>query len=320
MIYEDQIDILIELTGHTAGNRLDVMALKPAPIQATWIGYPNTTGMRRIDYRFTDTKADPPVEDPGLAPARHSETLVPLPHSFLCYSPAPDAPNIIPLPYERNGFITFGTFNNLAKITTNVYQLWADILTALPTSRFVIKAKPFATESVRQEIWKIFQELGIDPKRVDLIPLIPLNRDHLLSYQLMDIGLDTHPYNGTTTTCEALWMGVPIITLSGDCHAHNVGASLLSQIGHPEWIAKTKEEYKEIAVSLAKDIDRLRNIRKDLKEQMRTSYLCNGPLFTENLEIVYRSLWHHYLDKQQGKETQKEFNFDHLPNVKLNKT
>ncbi|XP_020261084.1 probable UDP-N-acetylglucosamine--peptide N-acetylglucosaminyltransferase SPINDLY [Asparagus officinalis] len=182
MVREDKVDILVELTGHTANNKLGMMACRPAPIQATWIGYPNTTGLPTIDYRITDALADPLDTK-----QKHVEELVRLPKCFLCYTPSPDAGPVCPTPALSNGFITFGSFNNLAKITPKVLKVWARILCAVPNSRLVVKCKPFCSDSVRQRFLSILEQLGLEPLRVDLLPLILLNHDHMQAYSLMDI-------------------------------------------------------------------------------------------------------------------------------------
>lgn len=228
LIMDDKIDILVELTGHTSGNRLDVLALRPAPVQITWIGYSNTTGLPTIDYRITDTVADPPNTS-----QRYSETLVRMPDAFLCYTPPPDAPAISPAPCLTNGFITFGSFNNLAKVTDSVLRLWASVLIAVPTSRFVVKSKPFASETIRSKFLTRLAALGVDSSRVDCLPLMATTNEHLKSYSMVDLALDSFPYAGTTTTCEALYMGVPVLTLRAierPCHAQNVGSSLISRL------------------------------------------------------------------------------------------
>lgn len=226
LIRSHEVDILVELTGHTAHNRLGVMARRPAPVQATWIGYPNSTGLRRVDYRLTDAVADPHDTQQTFV-----ERLVRLPGCFLCYTPATDAPPVAPLPALTNGYVTFGSFNALAKITPEVMRVWAHILGAVPKSRLLLKSKPFACEAARQHYQAVLREQGLDTRRVDLLPLAAANADHLATYGDMDISLDPWPYAGTTTTCESLFMGVPVITLRGRCHAHNVGASLLTAVG-----------------------------------------------------------------------------------------
>ncbi|KAF5750537.1 UDP-N-acetylglucosamine--peptide N-acetylglucosaminyltransferase SPINDLY-like isoform X4 [Tripterygium wilfordii] len=289
MVREDKVDILVELTGHTANNKLGMMACRPAPVQVTWIGYPNTTGLPSIDYRITDSLADPPDTK-----QKHVEELVRLPECFLCYTPSPEAGPVSPTPALSNGFITFGSFNNLAKITPKVLQVWARILCAVPNSRLVVKCKPFCCDSVRQRFLTLLEQLGLESLRVDLLPLILLNHDHMQAYSLMDISLDTFPYAGTTTTCESLYMGVPCVTMAGSLHAHNVGVSLLSKVGLGHLIAKNEDEYVQLALQLASDVTALANLRMSLRELMAKSPVCDGLNFTLGLESTYRDLWHRY--------------------------
>ncbi|KAF5747786.1 UDP-N-acetylglucosamine--peptide N-acetylglucosaminyltransferase SPINDLY-like isoform X4 [Tripterygium wilfordii] len=289
MVREDKVDILVELTGHTANNKLGMMACRPAPVQVTWIGYPNTTGLPSIDYRITDSLADPPDTK-----QKHVEELVRLPECFLCYTPSPEAGPVSPTPALSNGFITFGSFNNLAKITPKVLQVWARILCAVPNSRLVVKCKPFCCDSVRQIFLTLLELLGLESLRVDLLPLILLNHDHMQAYSLMDISLDTFPYAGTTTTCESLYMGVPCVTMAGSLHAHNVGVSLLSKVGLGHLIAKNEDEYVQLALQLASDVTALTNLRMSLRELMAKSPVCDGLNFTLGLESTYRDMWRRY--------------------------
>ncbi|XP_044490348.1 probable UDP-N-acetylglucosamine--peptide N-acetylglucosaminyltransferase SPINDLY [Mangifera indica] len=289
MVREDKVDILVELTGHTANNKLGMMACRPAPVQVTWIGYPNTTGLPAIDYRITDSLADPPGTK-----QKHVEELVRLPECFLCYTPSPEAGPVSPTPALSNGFVTFGSFNNLAKITPKVLQVWAMILCAVPNSRLVVKCKPFCCDSVRLRFLSTLEQLGLESRRVDLLPLILLNHDHMQAYSLMDISLDTFPYAGTTTTCESLFMGVPCITMAGSVHAHNVGVSLLSKVGLPHLIAKNEDEYVQLALQLASDITALSNLRMSLRELMSKSPVCDGQNFILGLESTFRNMWHRY--------------------------
>ncbi|XP_065855634.1 probable UDP-N-acetylglucosamine--peptide N-acetylglucosaminyltransferase SPINDLY [Euphorbia lathyris] len=289
MVREDNVDILVELTGHTANNKLGMMACRPAPLQVTWIGYPNTTGLPTIDYRITDSLADPPDSK-----QKHVEELVRLPECFLCYTPSPEAGAICPTPALANGFVTFGSFNNLAKITPKVLQVWARILCAVPNSRLVVKCKPFCSDSVRQRFLTMLEDLGLESLRVDLLPLILLNHDHMQAYSLMDISLDTFPYAGTTTTCESLYMGVPCVTMAGAVHAHNVGVSLLSKVGLGHLIAKSEDEYVQLALQLATDVTALSNLRMSLRDRMANSPVCDGSKFTLGLESAYRNMWHRY--------------------------
>ncbi|XP_024966467.1 probable UDP-N-acetylglucosamine--peptide N-acetylglucosaminyltransferase SPINDLY isoform X1 [Cynara cardunculus var. scolymus] len=289
MVREDKVDILVELTGHTANNKLGMMACRPAPLQVTWIGYPNTTGLPTIDYRITDALADPPDTK-----QKHVEDLVRLPECFLCYTPSPEAGPASPAPALSNGFITFGSFNNLAKITPKVLQVWAKILCAVPNSRLIVKCKPFCCDSVRQRFLSTLEQLGLESLRVDLLPLILLNHDHMQAYSLMDISLDTFPYAGTTTTCESLYMGVPCVTMGGSVHAHNVGVSLLTAVGLEHLVAKSEDEYIRLALELASDVMALSNLRMDLRNLMSKSPLCNGSKFMIGLESAYRDIWRRY--------------------------
>ncbi|KAE8733983.1 putative UDP-N-acetylglucosamine--peptide N-acetylglucosaminyltransferase SPINDLY [Hibiscus syriacus] len=289
MVRDDKIDILVELTGHTANNKLGTMACRPAPVQVTWIGYPNTTGLPTIDYRITDSFADPPDTK-----QRHVEELVRLPECFLCYTPSLEAGPVSPTPALANGFITFGSFNNLAKITPKVLQVWARILCTVPNSRLVVKCKPFCCDSVRQKFLTMLEQLGLESLRVDLLPLILLNHDHMQAYSLVDISLDTFSYAGTTTTCESLYMGVPCVTMAGSVHAHNVGVSLLSKVGLKHLIARNEDEYVQLALQLASDITALQNLRMSLRELMSKSPVCDGQNFISGLEATYRNMWRRY--------------------------
>lgn len=289
MVRDDKIDILVELTGHTANNKLGMMACRPAPVQVTWIGYPNTTGLPTIDYRMTDGLVDPPNTR-----QKNVEELVRLPECFLCYTPSPEAGPVSPTPALSNGFITFGSFNNLAKITPNVLRVWATILCAVPNSRLVVKCKPFCCDSVRQRFLSTLEQMGLESLRVDLLPLILFNHDHMQAYSLMDISLDTFPYAGTTTTCESLYMGVPCVTMAGSVHAHNVGVSLLTKVGLGRLVAKTEEEYVKLALQLASDVSALGELRMTLRELMSKSPVCDGAKFTQGLESTYRNMWHRY--------------------------
>lgn len=286
-IRRDGIDILVDLTGHTANSRLLAFSARPAPIQVSYLGYPNTTGVPAIDYRLTDAWADPP----GIADAFHTEKLIRLPQGFLCYLPSRHAPPVSQLPAMTNPTITFGSFNNLSKITPDVIDLWVELLRAIPTSRLVIKNSSLGDAPTRDHYLQLFAKQDIDPGRLDLLPPIHANDEHLGVYGQIDIGLDTFPYNGTTTTCEALWMGVPVITLAGSMHAGRVGVSLLSQIGLDDLIAESVQDYVRIAVELASDRHKLANLRAELRDRMGQSALCNGAAFARKIEDAYRDMW-----------------------------
>lgn len=286
LIREDQIDLLVDLAGHTAGNRMLVFARKPALVQATYIGYPNTTGLATMDYRITDGLADPE----GIAEELHTERLIRLPHGFLCYQPPADCPPPSPPPVLENGFITFGSFNNTAKMTLPAIAAWASILRELPDSRLLLKARQLEDPETRQYLLDRFAQEGIEAARIRAFgPRQPIP-EHLAHYSHVDIGLDPFPFNGATTTCEALWMGVPVIALAGDRHAGRVGLSLLFRVGLGELVAETTEDYVRKAIELASDVSRLVRIRKGLRERMRESSLTHAPLVTRSLEEAYRGM------------------------------
>lgn len=295
VIRKDEIDIVVDLAGHTAGSRLRAFAYKPAPVQVTYLGYPNTTGLSVMDYRITDAWADPPGQE-----AFYTETLIRLPHGFLCYTPPSDAPAITPPPVLQSGCVTFGSFNALLKVTPEGVSLWSELLRALPGSRLVLKNRSLRDSATRQRYLSLFEKCGVDSSRLELLEILPTAVDHLALYNRIDIALDTFPYNGTTTTCEAMWMGVPVVTLEGDRHAGRVGVNLLNQMGLPELIAKTPEEYVQIAVNLAKNTDKLANLRAGLRQRMEDSPLCDGTSFARDLEQAYREMWQKWCTETTG--------------------
>jgi predicted O-linked N-acetylglucosamine transferase (SPINDLY family) len=286
-IRADQIDILVDLNGHTAENRLLVFARKPAPVQVTWLGYPNTTGLSAMDYRLTDGFADPV----GMTEPFHSETLIRLPECFSCYQPPRDAPAVSELPAKEKGYITFGSFNKLTKVTPEVMATWARILQAVPGSRLALQSAGLGEDAMQQMVREAFAGLGITPERLELHGHDRSQKTHLERYRNIDIGLDPFPYNGTTTTCDALWMGVPVVTLAGKVHAGRVGVSQMSNLGLTELIGQTPEEYVAIATRLATDRERLGALRKELRSRMTASPLMDAPRFTTNLEQAYRGMW-----------------------------
>lgn len=281
-IREDQIDILIDLSGHTAGNRLPVFQRRPAPLQASWLGYPNTTGLSAIDYRITDA-----VADPAGAEQHATETLMRLEGGFLSYRPPDDAPVVAPLPAQRNGFVTFGSFNNLRKVTPQAIETWSQILNAMPTSKLVLKARPFADPMTADRYRDLFAMQGIDEARLMFRGAIAAPAEHLAAYADIDIALDPFPYNGTTTTCEALWMGVAVIALRGNRHASRVGASLLTQTGLNDLICADRPAYVEAAATLAQDIDKLADRRAALRHRIASSSLCDGAGFCRRMEAAF---------------------------------
>jgi predicted O-linked N-acetylglucosamine transferase (SPINDLY family) len=290
-IRNDGIDILVDLAGHTSKNRLPVFARKPAPVQVTWLGYPNTTGLDAMDYRLVDAVTDPE----GEADAFASEALVRLPGGFLCYGGRDDAPAPGAAPSLETGFVTFGSFNNLAKLSGATLDVWARLLDRLPSARLLLKGKPFAEAATRAIYLDRLAERGVTADRVELVAWLP-EEAHLAVYDRVDIALDPFPYNGTTTTCEALWMGVPVVTLRGDRHAGRVGASLLTQIGLNDLIADSVESYVEAAAALAGDPARLDELRHALRPRMAASRLCDGPAFAREVEGAYRTMWRRWCE------------------------
>jgi predicted O-linked N-acetylglucosamine transferase (SPINDLY family) len=292
-IRADQIDILVDLTGHIGGNRLLVFARKPAPVQVTYIGYQNTTGMLAMDYRLTDAWADPP----GATDHLYTEKLVRLPRAFFCYLPPALAPDVSPLPAIANGLVTFGSFNNPAKITPRVLETWAGILSAVPNSRLVLLAR--VTAGFRQHVGRAFERQGVSADRVELVERRPLG-EYLQLIECVDIGLDPFPFNGHTTTCDCLWMGVPVVMLAGHSYASRFGGSALVNLGLRDLIAGSREDYVEIASGLAADLDRLKGLRAGLRVRMSDSPLVDAQGFTRNLEAVYRRMWADWCAKQSA--------------------
>lgn len=292
MIQEDGIDILVELSGHTSLNRLTMLANRAAPVQVTYLGYPNTTGLAEMDYRITDEIADPV----GVSDAWHSEKLVRIGGGFLAYRPAfdPSEVPVGPLPAGEAGHVTFGSFNNLAKINDTVMDAWAAILAQVPGSELLLKAKGLRSEKVQARVADALSGRGVDGSRVRLLTQEPSPQAHLAMYNQMDIALDTFPYNGTTTTCEALWMGAPVVTFEGTGHAGRVGASILRRMGLGELVARDREGYIQTAVALGRDRSRLIQIRAGLRERFQSSPVMDGARLARELEAAYRQIWREY--------------------------
>jgi len=287
MIREDRIDILVDLAGHTADNRLGVFLLKPAPVQASWLGYPATTGLSAMDYRITDDIADPV----GEADTVNTEKLLRLPQGFLCFAPPVFAPGVASLPCRKNGHVSFAVFNNTAKVSPESIRMYGAILRTIPDSVIVMKNSIFCEEATRERFINLFRNEGVEAERVKLLLHTATTYSHLEAYNTIDISLDTFPYNGTTTTCESLWMGVPVITLFGDCHASRVSGSILGRIGLDELVAVSEDDYVEKTCSLAADVARLQLLRKGLRKRMKTSPLCDGKGFARRIETAYRQMW-----------------------------
>lgn len=286
-IRDDGIDILIDLSGHTKGQRTGVLAGKAAPVQATYLGYPSTTGLAAVDYRISDAISDPP----GVTDRLYAEKLLRLDGCFVTYLPPTNAPAVDPSPVLTKGYVTFGSFNNINKVNRLTIGLWAEVLQAVPGSRIAIKHFATCYEEARTRIFDAFAECGIDAGRVQLLAAQPELASHLGLYREIDIALDCTPYNGTTTTCEAMWMGVPVLTLAGDRHAARVGASLLACVGLDDLVATTPEDYVKAAIELAADGERLRYLRQTLRRDMMQSPLLDARRFTGGLETAYRTVW-----------------------------
>jgi predicted O-linked N-acetylglucosamine transferase (SPINDLY family) len=288
-IKSDGIHILVDLAGHSSNNRLMVFAKKPAPIQVSYLGYPNTTGLSQIDYRFVDQHSDP-----DLSRFSGSEHRMYLPYGFLCYSPSPHSPLITKKSFSKH--TVFGSFNNLPKINQHVIVLWSKILKAVPDSRLLLKTHGFKVNRIKEEYLNNFKGQGIDPSRIQLLASVKKEKDHLSLYDEIDIALDTFPYNGTTTTCEALWMGVPVITLSGEIHAARVGESILNQTGLNVWIAKNETDYIKKAIYLAAHPDERNFCRQNLRDWLTQSLLCRKDLFLKALETQYYQFMRHLFE------------------------
>ncbi len=284
-IREDRVDILVDLAGHTAGNRLAVLARSAAPVQATYLGYPSTTNLMAVDYMIADETVCPRRDD-----SLYSESVVRLPHFFLCFEPHPEAPEVAPPPLASNGFVTFGSFNHLPKITTWTVGLWAQILSKVARSRLIMKTRPFADVETRQRLVGLFAEQGIAKERLTLMGPTSL-ADHLSTYGKIDLALDSVPYCGGTTSCEALWMGVPLVTLRGESFCQRMGASLLHVLGLDALVTTDADAYVATAIALARDANRMAQLRNDLRPRMAASPVCDGARFTRDLENTYRNMW-----------------------------
>lgn len=284
----DRIDVLIDLAGLSGGNRLRVFGRRAAPLQLTYLGYPNTTGLDCMDYRITDHWADPA----GDGDEFHSETLWRLPACFLCYSAPLDARDVAEPPMLKNGYVSFGSFNNRIKISDQCLKLWVALLRDIPSARLVLKSiQGTGDEASRQGLLDRFVSSGIDPARVQVHAQVSGLENHLDMYSMIDIALDTFPYNGTTTTCEALWMGVPVIGLKGDRHAARVGESLLNNLGLPELVAADEEDYLRVARSLAADPQRLAELRGGMRDRMRASPLMDSRALGRDMSAALRDMW-----------------------------
>jgi predicted O-linked N-acetylglucosamine transferase (SPINDLY family) len=285
-IHADGIQILVDLAGHTSGNRAAVLRAKPAPIQALFIGYPGTTGMPEVDYLIADGRVCPPEHD-----ALYTEKVARLAGSFWCFRPPDAAPEPAAAPLARNGYVTFGSYNAAQKISDHTVQLWAGVLQAVPRSRLLLKSLSFADERLRTRFKRRFIDAGIAAERLEMLPPDD-RRQFYREYRHLDIALDPVPYNGGTTTCEALWMGVPVIARRGDLFRGRMAAAILEIIGLPELAADTPEGYISAAVRLADDPARLAALHAGLRDRVASSPLCDGARAARELEQAYMQMWH----------------------------
>jgi predicted O-linked N-acetylglucosamine transferase (SPINDLY family) len=292
-VRELEIDILVELAGHTARNRLPTLLQRAAPIQVTYLGYPNTIGIPQIDYLITDAIVDPPGEE-----RLFTENLIRVDGCFSCYRPRDDAPAVMPSPALEKGVVTFGSLHSLSKFTPPVIDLWCRVLHAVPNSKMLMFRTTLVNETA-ERVRGEFAKRGIDPARIDLRGHVP-PAGYLTTYYDIDITLDVIPWTGHTTACESMWMGVPVVTHLGNRHAGRMVASVLHAVGHPEWIGNTLDEYVEIAARMAADVSSLANSRLKLRDEMAASKLCDGPAFTRQLEAVYRQMWRTWCEKESG--------------------
>jgi predicted O-linked N-acetylglucosamine transferase (SPINDLY family) len=283
-IHQDGVDILVDLSGHSGVFRLGVLAQQPAPVQATWLGYLNTTGLRRVHFRICDGYSDPE----GLADPLHTETLVRLPHSQWCYRPFIADIATAELPSKKNGFITFGSFNHVSKLSPGIRRLWAELLRLVPDSRLVLAGVPDGP--ARDGLIADLQDAGVSPARIATLPHAALH-DYLRSIGGVDIALDTTPYSGGTTTCDALWMGVPVVALRGARSISRSAASILSSVGLADWIASTPQDYVRRAAEFARDEERLEELRASLRQRMLRSPIMDEASFVRDLESAYRAMW-----------------------------
>lgn len=283
-IRDDRIDVLVDLTMHMVRGRLRTFAEKPAPVQLSWLAYPGTTGVDGIDYRLTDPHLDPPG-----APLTYSEQTLRLPHTFWCYGPDESEGVVGELPCRRNGYVTFGCLNNFMKVSRPTLELWARVLKANPTARLLMLAPRDAVADTLAS----FTENGVERERIDFVDYQSRDR-YLDTYNRIDIALDTLPYNGHTTSLDAYWMGVPVVTLVGENIVGRAGLSLASNLELNDWIARTPDDFVATATRFAADRASLTALRGGLRQRLQSSPLMDAPRFTRDLEGAYREAWHRF--------------------------
>ena len=292
-IASDKIDILIDLSGHTAGNRLGVFRERAAPLQVTWLGFCTTTGLPNMDYIIADKYVLPPNEDTYFC-----EQVIRLPDSYLCLDPPNLSLKARPLQTGEAEFLTFGCLNNVKKLNQHVIETWSKLLDAIPTAKLLLKDYRLSEPAILNRIVTDFRRSGISLDRLILMKQTSDRADHLAAYSQVDIALDPFPFGGGTTTIEALWMGVPVITLRGTRWAGRLGESFLTNVGLPDFVANSEDEYISIAKKLANDPVRLQNLKSALRTILLASPLCDVGSFTRHLETVYRDIWTQWCHSQ----------------------
>jgi predicted O-linked N-acetylglucosamine transferase (SPINDLY family) len=297
-IRDDRIDILVDLSAHTAGNRLPVFARKPAPVQVTYLGLTGTTGLSSMDYRFTDAYVDPPGDESYC-----TEELVRLPDTAWCFMPLSGSPDVASLPALEKGYVTFGSFDDIAKVTPHVLYLWARILQQVTASRLLLKGVALRDPESSVRFRQFFADYGIEPERIELLPDEPNPLQHLQQHTALDIALDTFPFEGMTTTFLALWMGVPVVSLAGRNHMTRVGLSILSNAGVPELAARSYDDYVQVAVRLASNLPALSALRSTLRQRLQNSVLMDTTRFARNIETAYRAMWRRWCARTRGIES-----------------
>jgi protein O-GlcNAc transferase len=285
IIRGDRIDILVDLALHSTGGRLRIFACRPAPVQISWLGYPGTTGLDTIDYRITDPFVDPPGTDLSV----YSEKSVHLPDTLWCYSPLTAEPAVTALPALSAGFVTFGCLNAFRKLHDGVFRLWSRVMREVPGSRMVLTGEEYAGDRLRQ----LFAREGVHADRLDFAERTS-RRSYLERYRQIDVGLDSFPYGGATTTLDAAWMGVPVVTLTGPRALQRAGVCVASNLGLAELVASNEDEFVQKAAMLAADLGRLSELRSGLRSRLQGSPLGDESRFVRNLEAVYRTAWRHY--------------------------
>ncbi|KPA15717.1 TPR repeat-containing protein [Candidatus Magnetomorum sp. HK-1] len=293
-IRSDGIDILVDLAGHTANSRVHVMALQPAPIQITYLGYPTTTGLKQIDYRLTDIIVDPEGESDEF----HTEKLIRLTPHFFCFPPLGNLIPVSPLPALEKKHICFGGFHNTSKISDKVILLWSNVLKQVPDSNMMLQAAAYDDPDIVRYFQSCFENHGISKNRVKCVGTLPF--DHYLRlHHHIDIMLDTFPWTGHTTSCHALWMGIPILTLKGNKHSSRIGQCLMNALDMPEWIADDHDSFVEKAHRFSQDFNKLNKIRAYLRNQILKAKISNKQTYAQSLENTFRNIWQHWCDEQR---------------------